>query len=107
MELQNKLILTFFLMLVVLYFIFNISNLRDGDIFSNENELKKPLIIALIGTLLLYLYLTWDNNLDNDIIPNYSIANNRIRLNNNSNPMEESIFLDPRFLNSKQFGTIW
>ena len=85
-------------MLVVLYFIFNISNLRDGDIFSNENELKKPLIIALIGTLLLYLYLTWDNTLDDNIIPNYSIANNKIRFNNRI-PMEESIF--------SRFATVW
>lgn len=113
MELQNQLILTFLIMFVVLYIIFNMNNLKNGDIFGNDNDIKKPLLIALIGTLLYYLYMTWDK--DNELVPTYSIANNRVGKNssnkisfmNNLIPSEESIFLDPRFLGNKQYGNIY
>jgi hypothetical protein len=102
MELQNQLILTFLIMFVVLYIFFNMRNLRDGDIF-NGSDIKKPLLIALIGTLLFYLYMTWE--MEDESVPSYSIANNRLNMNN-SNKMnfmnnfmqsdEPSIFLSSR-----------
>jgi hypothetical protein len=100
MELQNQLILAFLIMFAVLYIFFNMRNVRNGDIF-NGNDIKKPLIIALIGVLLLYLYMTWENN--DEIEPSYSIANKRLNMNdsrmnfmNNINPSEQSIFLGSR-----------
>ena len=101
MELLNQIVLTFLLMFVVLYVFFNINNLRNGDIFSGNN-LKKTLIIALIGTLLFYLYMTWE---ENDKVPSYSIANKKLDMNNSNriNFMnnfiqneEPSIFLSSR-----------
>ena len=65
-------------MFVVLYIFFNMRNLRDGDIF-NGSDIKKPLLITLIGTLLFYLYMTWE---EEDKVPSYSIANNKLNMNN-------------------------
>ena len=79
MDLQNQLILTLVLMFAVLYIFFNMANIRNGDIFNDESEYKKPLIIALIGALLVYLFMTWD--CDEERVPSYSIGNNRVSMN--------------------------
>ena len=87
-------------MLAVLYIFFNMDNLRSGDFLSKGN-LKKPLLISLIGTLLFYLYMTWD---EENNVPSYSIANRKLNMNNSnrmnlifdSNNDEPSIFLSSR-----------
>ena len=100
MELLNQLILTFLIMFAVLYIFFNMKNIRNGDIF-NGSDIKKPLIIALIGALLFYLYMTWENN--DEVEPSYSIGNRRLNMNDsrmnfmdNISPSEQSIFLGSR-----------
>ena len=98
MDLQNQLILTLVLMFAVLYIFFNIDIIKNGDLFSDASEYKKPLIIALIGTLLVYLFLTWDN--DDEPVPSYSIGNNRLSkinfMNADSLNSEPLIFLGSR-----------
>jgi hypothetical protein len=108
MDLQNKLILTLLIMFSVLYIFFNMDSIKNGDIFNEDSNYKKPLIIALIGTLLYYLYETWDKKEDGKY--SYSIANkrygsnssNNISFPNNLSEGESLIFLAP---NSRQaFG---
>ena len=101
MDLQNQLILTLILMFAVLYIFFNMDNIRNGDVFNDGSDYKKPLIIALIGTLLVYLFMTWDN--DDEKVPSYSIGNNRIQMNRldrmnfmDSYNSEPSIFISSR-----------
>jgi len=105
MDLQNQLIFTLVLMFAVLYIFFNMNIIRNRDIFSDESDYKKPLIIALIGTLLVYLFLTWD--CDDENIPSYSIANNRVSMNrlDRMNIMD-SYSEQPIFIGSK-FGTVY
>lgn len=88
-------------MFAVLYILFNMRSLRGGNMFGGV-ELKRPLLISLIGTLLFYLYMTWD---EENNVPSYSIANKRMNFMNESNKMnfmnelinnEPSIFLSPR-----------
>ncbi len=100
MDLQSKLILTLLIMFSVLYVFFNMESIRNGDIFSDGSNYKKPLIIALIGTLVYYLYETWDNKEEGKY--SYSIANKRfgsISSNNrglgNFSDGESIIFLAP------------
>lgn len=101
MDLQSKLILTLLIMFGVLYIFFNMNNIRNGDIFNDGSEYKKPLIIALIGTLLYYLYETWDKEEKGS--HSYSIANNRFGTNSsnrtgcsgNFGDNESLIFLGP------------
>jgi len=95
-------------MFAVLYIFFNMDNIRNGDVFNDESDYKKPLIIALIGTLLVYLFMTWDN--DDEKVPSYSIGNNRIQMNRldrmnfmDSYNSEPSIFLSSRL---QPFGVI-
>ena len=108
MDLQSKLILTLLIMFSVLYIFFNMDSIRNGDIFNEDSNYKKPLIIALIGTLLYYLYETWDKKEDGKY--SYSIANKRYGSNSSNNrgypsnlsEGESLIFLAP---NSRQaFG---
>ena len=94
-------------MFVVLYVVFNHNNIFNGNIFGEGTDLKKPLIIAMIGVLLFYLFMTWDNKEDNlDDVPKYKITNNRVR-NNMSDlfqlPMssnEFDIFKSPQRFNN-------
>ena len=83
------------------------NNIRNGDVFNDESEYKKPLIIALIGTLLVYLFMTWD--CDEESFPSYSIGNNRVSMNRldkmnfmdmDSYNSEPQIFLSSRFGNA-------
>jgi hypothetical protein len=83
MDLQSKLILTLLIMFSVLYIFFNIDSIRNGDIFNDDSNYKKPLIIALIGTLVYYLYETWDKKEDGKY--SYSIANKRYGSNSSNN----------------------
>ena len=108
MDLQSKLILTLLIMFSVLYVFFNMDSIRNGDIFNDGSNYKKPLIIALIGTLLYYLYETWDK--EGKGSHSYSIANKRFGTNSSNNrgsignfsDRESFIFLGP---NSRQtFG---
>jgi len=108
MDLQSNLILTLLIMFSVLYVFFNMKSLRNGNLFNDESDYKKPLIIALIVTLLYYLYATWDKK--EEEIYSYSIANNRLGVNN-SNRMncpcnysddDSLIFLAPS--HNKTFG---
>ena len=108
MDLQNQLILTLVLMFAVLYIFFNMDNIRNGDIFSDECEYKKPLIIALIGTLLVYLFMTWD--CDDERVPSYSIGNNRVSMNrlDNMNFMDmDSYNSEPQIFLSSRFGNVY
>ena len=108
MDLQNQLILTLVLMFAVLYIFFNMDNIRNGDIFSDECEYKKPLIIALIGTLLVYLFMTWD--CDEERVPSYSIGNNRVSMNrlDNMNFMDmDSYNSEPQIFLSSRFGNVY
>ncbi len=99
MELLNQVVLTFLIMFVVLYILFNMNNLRSGNIFSGEN-IKKPLLIALIGTLLFYLYMTWE---EDDKVPSYSIANKKLNMNNLNQMNYMNNFTEPSiFLSSRQ-----
>jgi len=104
MDLESKLILTLLVVFCVLYIIFNIDSIKNGDIFNSNSQYRKPLIIALIVTLLYYLYATWDNK-DNKKY-SYSIANNKLD-KNSSNKMScscdnsediRSVFVGPRQL---------
>jgi hypothetical protein len=106
MDLQNQLILTLVLMFAVLYIFFNMDNIRNGDVFNDGSEYRKPLIIALIGILLVYLFMTWDS--DDEKVPSYSIGNNRLQMNRldrmnfmnmDSYNSEPEILLSPRFRN--------
>ncbi len=114
MDLTNQIILTFLIMFVVLYVVFNHNNISNGNIFGEGNDLKKPLIIAMIGVLLFYLFMTWDKEDNIDNVPKYRITNNRVRNNMNNNmsdlfqlPMssanEFDIFKSPQRLNNN-FG---
>ena len=108
MDLQNQLILTLVLMFAVLYIFFNMDNIRNRDIFSDECEYKKPLIIALIGTLLVYLFMTWD--CDDERVPSYSIGNNRVSMNrlDNMNFMDmDSYNSEPQIFLSSRFGNVY
>jgi len=82
MDLQSKLILTLLIMFSVLYVFFNMESIRNGDIFSDGSNYKKPLIIALIGTLVYYLYETWDKKDGGKY--SYSIANKRLGSNSSN-----------------------
>jgi len=80
-------------------------SIRDGDIFNDSSNYKKPLIIALIGTLLYYLYETWDKKEDKTY--SYSIANKRFGINSSNNrgnfsDGESLIFLGPN--TTRAFG---
>ncbi len=108
MDLQNQLILTLVLMFAVLYIFFNMDNIRDGDLFNDGSEYKKPLIIALIGTLLVYLFMTWDN--DDEQVPSYSIGNNRLQTNrlDRMNFMNmDSYNSEPQIFLSSRFGPVY
>jgi hypothetical protein len=80
MKLFNQILLTFLIMFAVLYIFFNMNSL-GGNIFGGV-ELKKPLLISLIGTLLFYLYMTWEQ--DDNNVPSYSIANRKFNMNNSN-----------------------
>ena len=110
MDLTNQIILTFLIMFVVLYLVFNHNNIRNGNIFGEGNNLRRPLIIALIGVLLFYLFMTWDNKDNIDNVPKYRITNNRVRNNMSelfqlpmSSVNEFNIFKSPQQLNNN-FG---
>jgi len=108
MYLQNQLILTLVLMFAVLYIFFNMDNIRNGDLFSDESEYRKPLIIALIGTLLVYLFMTWD--CDDETVPSYSIGNNRLQTNrlDRMNFMNmDSYNSEPQIFVSSRFGPVY
>jgi len=102
MDLQNQLILTLVLMFAVLYIFFNMDIIRNGDIFSDDSDYKKPLIIALIGTLLVYLFLTWD--CDDENIPSYSIANNRVSMNRLDRMNIMDSYSEPQIFIGSKFG---
>lgn len=101
MKLFNQILLTFSIMFAVLYIFFNMKSLKSGNTIGGLN-LKKPLLISLIGTLLFYLYITWDE--DNNNYPSYSIANKKFSMNNSNrnnfindfSNNEPSIFLSSR-----------
>lgn len=108
MDLQNQLILTLVLMFAVLYTFFNMDNIRNGDLFSDGSEYRKPLIIALIGTLLIYLFMTWD--CDDEKVPAYSIGNNRVQMDrlNRMNFMNmDSYNSEPQIFLSSRFGPVY
>ncbi len=82
------------------------NNIRNGDVFNDESEYKKPLIIALIGTLLVYLFMTWD--CDEESFPSYSIGNNRVSMNR----LDKMNFMDsynsePQIFLSSRFGNVY
>jgi hypothetical protein len=109
MDLQNQLILTLVLMFVVLYIFFNMDNIRNGDVFSDGSEYKKPLIISLIGALIVYLFLTWDS--DDEYVPSYSIGNNRVSMNR-MNVLDRLNLMDsynsePQIFLSSRFGNVY
>lgn len=104
MDLESKLILTLLIVFCVLYIMFNIDDIRNGDIFNSDSQYRKPLIIALIVTLVYYLYATWDKK-DKESY-SYRIANKKLGINS-SNKMDcscdnsednKSIFIGSRQL---------
>ena len=74
---KEQIILTVLIIFVVLYFIVNFNNIYSGSMFSTNNNIRKPLLLALIISLLGYLFVTWDNNSFSEEIPKYKIVNNR------------------------------
>lgn len=105
MHLQNQLILTLLLMFAVLYIFFNMDTIKNGELFNDESEYKKPLIIALIGTLLLYLYMTWD--CDEEQVPSYSIGNNRLQMNRLDKMNFDSYNSEPQIFLASRFGNAY
>jgi hypothetical protein len=105
MHLQNQLILTLLLMFAVLYIFFNMDTIKNGELFNDESEYKKPLIIALIGTLLLYLYMTWD--CDEEQVPSYSIGNNRLQINRLDKMNFDSYNSEPQIFLASRFGNAY
>ena len=66
---KEQIILTVLIIFVVLYFIVNFNNIYSGSMFSANNNIRKPLLLALIISLLGYLFVTWDNNSFSEEIP--------------------------------------
>lgn len=86
--------------------------------FSTNNNIRKPLLLALIISLLGYLFVTWDNNSFSEEIPKYKIVNNRNNIieeqpliidlppykfnsNNNFKNDNESIFMSQKQANAR------
>lgn len=88
---KQQIILTVIIIFVVIYIIVNFNNICNGMILSEENNIRKPLLLALIISLLGYLFVTWDDgNNQLEEIPKYKIVNNRI----NNNIEEAPIIID-------------
>ena len=95
---KEQIILTVIIIFVVLYIIVNFNNICNGMIFSEDNNIRKPLLLALIISLLGYLFVTWDDNSQLEEIPKYKIVNNR--LNNKIEELPIIIDLPPYRFNS-------
>lgn len=106
MDLQNQLILTLILMFVVLYIFFNMNILRNRNMSNSECEYRKPLIIALIGTLLVYLFLTWDCD-DDENVASYSIGNNRVSMNRLDRMNMMDSYSEPQIFFGSRFGNVY
>jgi hypothetical protein len=115
---KEQIILTVLIIFVVLYFIVNFNNIYSGSMFSTNNNIRKPLLLALIISLLGYLFVTWDNNSFSEEIPKYKIVNNRNNIieeqpliidlppykfnsNNNFKNDNESIFMSQKQANAR------
>ena len=115
---KEQIILTVLIIFVVLYFIVNFNNIYNGSMFSTNNNIRKPLLLALIISLLGYLFVTWDNNSFSEEIPKYKIVNNRNNIiedqpliidlppykfnsNNNFKNDNESIFMSQKQANAR------
>ncbi len=117
---KEQIILTVLIIFVILYVIVNIYNVSNGLIFSSNNNIRKPLLLALIISLLGYLFVTWDTSNSSEEIPKYKIINKRnnyiddqpividlppykFNSNNNFKNDNESIFMSQKQANAK-FG---
>ncbi len=117
---KEQIILTVLIIFVILYIIVNIYNVSNGLIFSSNNNIRKPLLLALIISLLGYLFVTWDTSNSSEEIPKYKIINNinnyiddqpividlppyKFNSNNNFKNDNESIFMSQKQANAK-FG---
>jgi hypothetical protein len=117
---KEQIILTVLIIFVILYVIVNINNISNGLIFSSNNNIRKPLLLALIIALLGYLFVTWDTSNSSEEIPKYKIINKRnnymddqpividlppykFNSNNNFKNDNESIFMSQKQANAK-FG---
>ncbi len=117
---KEQIILTVLIIFVILYIIVNIYNVSNGLIFSSNNNIRKPLLLALIISLLGYLFVTWDTSNSSEEIPKYKIINKRnnyiddqpividlppykFNSNNNFKNDNESIFMSQKQANAK-FG---
>ena len=115
---KEQIILTVLIIFVVLYVIVNINNIYNGLIFSSNNNIRKPLLLALIISLLGYLFVTWDCNNISEEIPKYKIINKKnnyiddqpiiidlppykFNSNNNFKNDNESIFMSQKQANAK------
>ena len=117
---KEQIILTVITIFVVLYIIVNYNNIYNGMIFSEVNNIRKPLLLALIISLLGYLFVTWDDgNSQLEEIPKYKIVNNklnnkieelpiiidippyRFNSNNNFKNENESIFMSQKQANAR------
>jgi hypothetical protein len=115
---KEQIILTVITIFVVLYIIVNYNNIYNGMIFSEVNNIRKPLLLALIISLLGYLFVTWDDgNSQLEEIPKYKIVNNKLnnkieelpiiidlppyRFNNNYKNENESIFMSQKQANAR------
>jgi hypothetical protein len=115
---KEQIILTVLIIFVVLYVIVNFNNIYNGSMFSANNNIRKPLLLALIISLLGYLFVTWDNSGQSEEIPKYKIVNNRNNIieeqpiiidlppykfnsNNNLKNDNESIFMSQKQANAR------
>jgi hypothetical protein len=119
---REQIILTVIIIFIVLYIIVNFDNIYNSNIFDENNNIRKPLLLALIISLLGYLFVTWDDNdshKSEGIQPKYKIVNNRVnnkiedqpiiidlppyRLNSNNNFKNdnESIFMSQKQANAR------
>jgi hypothetical protein len=87
---KEQIILTVIIIFIVLYIIINYNNMYNGLIINENNNIRKPLLLALIISLLGYLFVTWDDcNCQLDEIPKYKIVNNKL-----NNKIDEPIIID-------------
>lgn len=66
---------------LVVYIVINFSIIKEGNIYGGN--IPKTIIITGVIFLILYIFLTWEDEEENVVIPKYNI-NNKLNIEDNS-----------------------
>ncbi len=93
--LKNYIFLVALCLFTVIFIIVNLDSVRNGDIYSGD--LIKPILLTSIFSLLIYLFVTWDDDELTDTSSLQDYNNKNVELNNNLDMLGNDAFPIKKF----------